>query len=320
MKILHLEKEWYPTDSLFFLESHGKVHYHNFDSGSALFAHLKYHSYEVIFTRIGLAVTKSEMDTQPALKFIVTPSTGLNHIDLIEAAIRGIQIISLKGETSFLNSITSTAEHTWMLLLSVIRNLIPAHKAVLNGSWDRRPYMANELFEKKLGIIGYGRLGKILARYGEAFNMDVLCHDIDNGAFDEESNHLKVDEDKLLEEADYVILQTDYRPEYEMFFDSAKFSKMKKEAYFINTSRGELVDETALLKALKSGQIKGAAIDVLNGDAGWGDRTKENDLIEYAKENDNLIITPHMGGFGLGSIHRTREFVTKKLISSLSNK
>lgn len=317
MRILHLEKNRYNIESLSKLEKVGKVVYQNFSSQEDYHKHLSENQYQVIFTRLGFRIGLEEMNLQKELTHIVTPTTGLNHIDIDEAQSRGIKVVSLKNEFEFLAKVQSTAEHTWMLLLSLIRNLQPATKDVAQGNWDRVPYLADELNTKTLGIIGLGRLGKILVKYAEAFSMHILCNDIDDNVFEEPYTKYKSSLDKLLENSDYVILQVDYRPENEKFFDSDKFSVLKEGAYFINTSRGEIVDENALLDALESGRLKGAALDVLDGDSSWESTSVESGLIEYSKVNNNLIITPHMGGYGKISIEMTRDFVTDKFLKTI---
>jgi D-3-phosphoglycerate dehydrogenase len=112
----------------------------------------------------------------------------------------------------------------------------------------------------------------------------------------------------------------DYSPENKKFMNRHHFKEMKKDAYFINTSRGELIDQSALLESLENGHIKGAAIDVIDGDSSWSNEfCGDIRLLEYAKRNNNLIITPHMGGYGKDSIYKTREFVVNKYINLLKN-
>ncbi len=317
MRILHLEKNCYPIDSLRQLESRGNVVYCDFVTLEEYRQHLATASYDAIFTKLGMPIERQEMELQKDLRYIVTPTTGLNHIDLAEAERRAIKIISLKNEGEFLSRIQSTAEHTWMLLLSLIRNLGPAQASVKNGVWSRAPFLADELNTQTLGIVGFGRLGKILAGYAEAFSMNVMCCDSNSQVFEGSNAHYKHTFEEVLTSSDYLILQVDYKAENEKMFDQPVFEKMKPGSYFINTSRGEIVDEPALLKALETGHLKGAAVDVLTGDSGWGSESEENLLIEYSKKNDNLIITPHMGGYGKRSIELTREFVVNKFLKSL---
>jgi len=111
------------------------------------------------------------------LQFIVSPTTGLDHIDIKFAKSKGIEILSLKDELEFLRTIPSTAEHTWALLLAIFRNIVPASQSVESGYWDRQSFRGNNLAGKKLGILGLGRVGNQVAEYARAFGMSVGFYD-----------------------------------------------------------------------------------------------------------------------------------------------
>lgn len=245
----------------------------------------------------------------PNIRFVVSPTTGLNHIDLDHAGEHSISIISLKGETEFLEQITATAELSWGLVLSLLRRIPHAHNSVLAGSWDRDHFKSHELQGATLGIIGLGRLGRKMAHYGKAFEMRVLATDIR----DVHVEGVEIcDLDTLLSQADIVSLHTDSSPENRHMINADRLSLMKDNALFINTARGDLVDEAALLEALKSGKLAGAALDVLqqeyeNGESGAA-------LISWAKAHENLIITPHIGGVTYESQYKTTHFVVDKLL------
>lgn len=318
MKVLHLEYDQYPKEALIRLEEKVPVESFACTDQQLLLSKLAQQSYEVIFTRLGLMLDEEAMRLQPSLKYIVTATTGLNHIDVEAATRRGIQVVSLKGESEFLAQIKSTAEHTWGLLLSLIRKLPAAMEHVKAGGWDRQPFLCDELDGKTLGIIGYGRLGKIVAKYGVAFGMHVLVHDRQPENYAGHTHVQPANLKTLLENADVVCLLISWSEENNAFMHSDRFREMKTGAYFINTARGELVDEQALLGALKSGKVKGAALDVLWGDSAWAGKTAGAfALLDYARQNPNLLITPHMGGYGQDSIAKTRTFVTNKFLSFL---
>ncbi|MBX2916342.1 MAG: hypothetical protein KF856_13810 [Cyclobacteriaceae bacterium] len=317
MKILHLEYDLYPPEAIKKLETIATIERFLCAGQEELYAKLSKDRYEVIFTRLGLMLDEKAIALQPDLQYIVTSTTGLNHIDETAASNKGITVVSLKGETEFLANVKSTAEHTWGLLLSLIRNLPGAITHVKTGGWDRQPFMANELDGKTLGIIGYGRLGKVVARYGAAFGMRVLVHDHNPENYEGhaiEAVTLK----NLLNKSDVVVLLISWSRENENFMDAEKFSAMKPGAYFINTARGELVDEKALVDALMQERLKGAAVDVLWNDSSWPGKVNDSTLLlEYFKNHNNVLITPHMGGYGKDSIAKTRTFVTEKLLKQL---
>jgi D-3-phosphoglycerate dehydrogenase / 2-oxoglutarate reductase len=316
MRILHLEPECYAEALLERLREIGPVDLLANGERASLLRCLEETSYEAIFVRLGCSVDRTVFYLQPGLRFVVTPTTGLNHIDLEEADRRGIRIVSLAGETAFLDTIRSTAEHTWALLLALVRGLPLLTQGVLRGQWQRTGAMAGELAGKTLGIVGYGRLGRMVAGYGAAFGMHVLVHDRDSAvsAIRAEIEHSHLDE--LLAASDVVSLHITGSAENRKFLDGRRIRRMKPGAVLINTARGEIVDEVALLAALEAGHLGGAALDVLDGDSSWeGSIPEDHPLLAYARSHDNLIITPHSGGYGRSSIERTRTFVTERFIT-----
>ena len=245
------------------------------------------------------------------LKFIVSPTTGLNHIDLDQAERQGIKVISLKGETDFLQHITATAELCWGLVLSLLRRIPAAHTSVMNGQWDRDYFKSRELQGATLGVIGFGRLGKKIAHYGHAFQMRVLiCDNKPLGA--EGADFTSVDMQTLLKESDIISLQVDSRPDNYHMIGKAEFQAMKQGALFVNTARGDLVDEPALLQSLRDRHLGGAALDVLEQEYD-SDKSAES-LMAWARDHENLIITPHIGGVTYESQYKTTHFVVDKLL------
>jgi D-3-phosphoglycerate dehydrogenase len=315
-RILNVEPLRYDESLRQTLAEFADVDYRQCDTQSEFAAAAAAAPYEALLVRLGLAVDEPVLAAAPHLRWVVTPTTGLDHIDLAACRRRGIEVISLRGETEFLTSIRSTAEHTWALLLALVRRLPAAVADVRGGHWRREPFLAGELDGKTLGIIGYGRLGKIVARYGTAFFMRALANDTNRSAFDDLPDGVHpTDLDTLLAESDVVSLHIPLTAENEGFITRTRLARMKQGAIFVNTSRGELVDEAALLDALRSGRLAGAALDVLAGDSRWDEAGPPADhpLVAYAREAHNLLITPHMGGYGESAIHRTRAHVVAKL-------
>ncbi|MDP2910212.1 MAG: NAD(P)-dependent oxidoreductase [bacterium] len=265
---------------------------------------------DVLVIRLGIRTDKKLLSKARNLKVIATNTTGLNHIDLEEAKRRGIAIISLRGHTAFLEKIHATPELTFGLILSLVRNIPRAFDGVRKGEWDRNKYGGNDLCGKTLGLLGLGRIGKLVAGYGRTFGMKVMA--CDPFVADAEFKSLgakKVGMDQLFKESDVVSVHVLYTPEIDKMIGEKHFKLMKKSGFFINTARGELVDETAFLKALKEKKIAGAAIDVLRDERPDGGHLKNNLLLKYAVENNNLIITPHIGGATLEAWRATEEFL-----------
>lgn len=274
--------------------------------------------YDAVFVRLGIAVDRAALDAAPQLRWVVTPTTGHDHIDTTELERRGIALISLRGETELLETVRSTAEHTWALLLALIRRVPTMHEQVLGYSW-RRELPLSELSGKTLGIVGYGRLGRMVASFGVAFGMNVLAVDDDEEQLRRAGPGMRAATPEVcLAQSDVVSLHLLLTDQTANWLDRERFALMKEGAYLVNTARGELVDEGALLDALQSGRMAGAALDVLDGDSSWAAQPpRGHALIDYARTHDNLILSPHIGGYGDVSIERTRRFIAEKFVRAI---
>ncbi len=274
--------------------------------------------FDGLILRLGHRVDKELLARGPRLRFIATPTTGLNHVDVVEAQRRGVSVISLRGETEFLEDVSATAEHTWGLLLALIRHIPAAHADVCAGRWCRNKFRGRELREKCLGVVGLGRLGRKVARIGLAFGMRVMACDLDPNRHEEQVNICHLDE--LLDRADIVSIHASYTEQNRNLIDAAALAKMKPGSILINTSRGELVDEHALLASLQTGRLAGCAVDVLSGENSGVDGWPESDpLVEYARTHDNLLLTPHLGGATFDSMAQTEVFIARKIVRFLAN-
>ncbi len=264
----------------------------------------------VIVLRLAYKIDKLWLEKMPNLKVIATPTTGLNHVDVAEAKKRGIKVISLRGRTSFLKYIPSTAEKTMTLLLASMRKLPWAFDHVLSGGWDRNLFKGNQLLGKTLGILGFGRLGKIVTRYAKAFGMPVIACDphLAPKVFERYGVH-RVSMEDLFKKSDIVSIHTSLTPETTNLVREKHLRLMKPTAHLINTARGEIIDEQALLKALKKKWLAGVALDVLWNEAGDGSHLKNNPLIAYARQSNNLIIVPHLGGATYEAMAITEDFI-----------
>jgi len=307
-RILNLEPADYSNEAKGILESLGDVVEGPFNRSALLD---RVGSYDVLIVRLGHQIDAEVLDHADCLTTIVTATTGLNHIDLEEAYRRGISVLSLRGEREFLDGIYATAEHTWALVLSLFRHLPAAHTHVTNNSWERDLFKGTELHGKCIGIVGFGRIGTKVARYGVAFGMRVLVNDpkFSHGV-SEIAEHVCLN--RLLSEADIVSLHVHYDETTHKLIGEKELRAMKPGAVLVNTARGEVISEDALLSCLSDGHLGGAALDVLTGENdGW---TSSKRLIEYAKSYSNLVITPHIGGCTEESMEKTEIFMAKKLI------
>ena len=253
---------------------------------------------DVLFAPLGFMVDRTKIDAIPHLKAIVSNTTGHPHIDVEYAREKGVFVACLKFAPEFLQRITPTAEHTWGLMLALIRNLIPAHRAALSGVWNRRPFGGRAMLSSlSLGIAGHGRLGTMVARYGKAFGMKVRYFDPFVEVSSEGAERV-LTLASLVEQSDVVTILLPHEKETEGLFSAEIFARFRPGSYLINTARGELINWDALLVSLQSGRLAGAALDVFDDEfaPGFAERFTHHPLLQYAREHDNLIVTPHIGG------------------------
>ncbi len=269
-------------------------------------------TYDVFWFRLKFRIEEKDFPVDTKTRFILCPVTGLDHIDLEACEKRGIQVLALKGEYEFLKEVRATAEHTMGLTLSLLRKVPQAVSSVNNSVWDRDLFKGQEIYGKKVGILGVGRLGTITAGFFKAFGASVYGYDIKD--FDLSiCNKVNSIED-LFSEVDILSVHVAYNQDTHHLVTADLLQKMKPSAMLINTARGGIIDSDALVSSLQNKKIAGAALDVIEDEY----NTSNNKLIAYAKQNDNLIITPHIGGNTYESFTKTELFLLRKLKKALT--
>jgi phosphoglycerate dehydrogenase-like enzyme len=227
----------------------------------------------------------------PKLRIISCATTGSDHIARTKLNERGIQVRTLREDGELLRNITPAAELTFALLLACARRLPAAVKAVQQGSWIREDFPGLMLNGRRLGVVGCGRIGGWMARYARAFGMDVVGYDPFVSAMPAEIRPVMLEE--LVETSDAVTVHVHLSDQTRGLISADLFRRIKPGAIFLNTSRGAIADEKALLEALQSGRLSAAGLDVLDGEPD----VQDHPLRRYAETHDNLLITPHCGGF-----------------------
>lgn len=315
LKILNAEAEDYSREALQILLQIGTVDEKNLTQGELLD---NIAPYTIVIVRLGLKVDKAVIDKATHLRFIVSATTGTDHIDVEYAAQKGIQIVCLKGETDFLQSIPSTAEHTWALLLSVLRNIPAAYRHVLEGAWERHLFRGHNLSGQKIGILGLGRVGRQVARYAGAFGCDT-------GAYDAYLKEWPMPEvarfhnaTSMLQWCDILCIHIPYSADNHHFLNRTMLAHLKTGAVVVNTSRSGIWDERAIVELLQSHQIVALATDVIDNEQTPSLRT-ESPLLQYAHDNPQVLITPHIAGATFESMHMTEVFIAKKLINLINS-
>jgi D-3-phosphoglycerate dehydrogenase len=266
------------------------------------------------FASMHVRISEEVLRVAGQLKAISTASTGTDHIDVAVAEKLGIQVLSLKNDREFLNKITATAELTWALILMCVRKIPQTQKLLRQGTWGRDQIRGHQLSGKTLGILGCGRLGSIVAEYGRAFRMKVIGYDV----LDINNPNIEnVSFDELLKQSDILSIHIHLTEKNKKLINKDVLAKLKPNAVLINTSRGAIIDEAALLSSLQSGHLAAAGLDVIDGE--WNENILSHKLIQYSLSNDNLLITPHIGGATYEAQELAYSFAAKKLINFLTN-
>jgi phosphoglycerate dehydrogenase-like enzyme len=240
------------------------------------------------------------LDAARALRVLATPTTGTTHIDTDDVARRGIRLITLKGSPA-IETIQASSEFSFALLMALLKKMPRALEAARAGVWrtNEAHLRSRELHGLVLGLIGYGRIGRNMARYGAAFGMTVVACDPFVDPAGAAPGVRFVTQSELLATADVVGLHVHLSDDTRGMIGRDQFAAMHDGAYFLNTARGELVDEVALLDALATGKLAGAAVDVISGENTVD--SLGHPLLEYAREHDHLIVTPHVAGLTVES-------------------
>lgn len=225
------------------------------------------------------------------LQIVSCAATGTNHIDRAALARKGIALRTLREDTDVLDNLTSTAEHAWALLLASARGLLPAASDAANGHWRRELFPGVMLRSKQLGVIGCGRIGKWVAQYGMAFSMKVVGHDPYVQPWPAFIKRVSLED--LIETSDFITIHVSLSSETRPLVGAKLIARMKEGCVLVNTSRGEVIDERALLQALRRGRIRAAGLDVLAREPD----IRMDPLVEYARSHPHLVITPHIAGF-----------------------
>jgi D-3-phosphoglycerate dehydrogenase len=239
-------------------------------------------SYDALIVRSGTKVTKRVLDAAENLKVIARAGVGLDNIDIDAASEKGIYVFNTpKG-----NTIAAT-ELTMGLIIALSRHIPEGHTTLKQGLWERKKFSGVEMKDKTIGIIGFGNIGREVAKRCKAFDMKVLIYDPFVSKEDIEKNgYSKVELDELLKESDFISVHAPLTDKTRNMIDEEQFNLMKDGVRIINAARGPIINEEALLGALKSGKVAGAALDVFDEEP-----PTNRELIEH----ENTVVTCHLG-------------------------
>ena len=239
--------------------------------------------FDALIVRSATKVTAGLIERAGALKVVGRAGTGVDNVDIDAATKRGIIVVNAPESNS-----VAAAEHTMALALALFRSVPQAHGSLVAGEWARSRYAGNELYGKTLGVVGFGRIGQLVAQRALAFDMEVVGFDKFVSA--ERFRELGVEgvetAEELYSRADLVTLHLPKTPETVNWIDDEALAAMKDGARIVNCARGELVDLDALERALDAGRVAGAALDVFPSEP-----TTEHPLFG----RDDVVVTPHLG-------------------------
>jgi D-3-phosphoglycerate dehydrogenase len=229
--------------------------------------------------RSATKITRNVIAASDELEIIVRAGIGLDNVDVGAAQDKGIQVNNTPSATTI-----TVAEHTFGLMLAAVRNHGPANLSMKAHKWEKKKFKGSELFGKTLGIIGSGRIGLAVAERGLAFGMRAVAFDI--VGIDTELDVRQVPLDELLGIADIISLHLPFNASTRHMISDAQFDSMKDGVIIVNAARGGVVDEEALLKALETGKVRAAAIDVY----------EEEPATNFALiDHPHVLATPHIG-------------------------
>ncbi len=251
------------------------------------------------------------IDRGTKLKIIANYGAGFNNIDVTYASERGIWVTNTPNVLH-----ETTADLTWAMILGTARRIIPADRYTRESKfqgWSAQLFLGGDVYEKTLGIIGLGEIGRSVARRAIGFNMRTLYYQR-NRLPEEEEKKLNVEYavfEKVLRESDFLTLHVPLTEETEYMIGNDEITLMKKTAYLIHTARGKVVDDYALVAALREDRLAGAALDVYED---------EPELTEGMKELDNLMILPHIGSASFETRDRMALLVADNILDALEGK
>ena len=258
----------------------------------------EYPDFDILLIRSTRKIDKDFID-KCSFKLIATFTKGTDHIDMQASNEKGIVVINAEEGNHI-----SAAEHTLALILGISKNMILSDKLVRENKFLHTEFRRNELFGKTIGIIGFGKVGSCVGKFCNAFGMNVVFNDIDQSVVKKNKKFAFVTINYLLKKSDFVSLHIPYSVKNDKFFSQQFFQKMKKDSVFINTSRGAVVDEEALISSLKSESIRYAGLDVFMSEP----------LIDRRfADLKNVILTNHIAGKTVESKERISDIMFEKI-------
>jgi D-3-phosphoglycerate dehydrogenase len=263
--------------------------------------------YDGILIRSATKMTADLIERGTKLRVIGRAGVGVDNVDVPAATKRGIVVANAPQ-----SNVVTAAEHTMALLLALARNIPQAHQSLLEGKWDRSKYSGVELYEKTLGIVGFGRIGQLVAQRARGFGMRVLAFDpfVSAERYRELGVEKAADSDEIYAQADFITVHLPKTPETEGWLNAEAFQKMRDGVRILNVARGGLIDDAALKDALDSGKVGGAALDVFPSEP----------MTDYPLFDgySNVVVTPHLGASTAEATDRAGYQSAEQIVAALT--
>jgi D-3-phosphoglycerate dehydrogenase len=262
--------------------------------------------YDAILIRSATKLTADLIERAGRLKVIGRAGTGVDNVDIAAATRRGIIVANAPESNS-----VAAAEHTMALILSLLRNVPQAHGSLVDGRWERSRFGGSELYGKTLGVLGFGRIGQLVAKRAQSFEMDVVAFDkfVSAERFRELGVEGVGDTAELYERADVITLHLPKTPETVNWIDAGAIASMRDGVRIVNAARGELIDLDALLAGLESGKVGGAALDVFPSEP-----FTEHPIFE----REDVVVTPHLGASTAEAQDRAGQVTAEQVTAALT--
>ena len=268
-------------------------------------------NYHGIVIRSRFKIDKNFIDKATNLQFIARVGAGLESIDCDYAISKNIQLIAAPEGNS-----NAVGEQTLGMLLSLFNNLNKADREVKSGQWNRESNRGHELDGKTVGIIGYGNMGKAFAKKLRGFDVEVLCYDILPNVADANAKQVPLEE--LQQKADVLSLHVPWTPLTDKMVNTSFINAFQKPFWLLNLARGKCVVTSDLVAALQSKKILGAGLDVLEYEKlsfeNLFEKDTKNQAFEYLRKADNVLLTPHIGGWTFESHEKLAQTIVDKIL------
>ena len=260
--------------------------------------------FDCVVVRSATKITREVIDAADKLKLVVRAGVGLDNVDSKAAKEKGIEVQNTPEAPT-----VSVAEMVFSMMFAMARNITQADSSMKDERWEKKKLTGTELWNKTLGVIGFGRIGYEVARRAKAFDMNILAYDvIDIEKICAEVGAKKTDFEDLVKNSDYITVHVPLVPQTKGMLGEKEFAMMKKTAFIVNTARGGVVDEKALLKALNEEVIAGAALDVFENEP-----PHDWELVKHPR----IVATPHLASSTKEAQVRVGELTADKVIDGL---